>query len=132
VQVCRDRLRHRLAPERRASGERHEEHAAQGVHVAARVDRRTREVLRRHEVDGPDPFAAVGQVGLGVDGSGDAEVRQVDVVVRGEQDVGRLDVAMDEPCGVRRVEGVGDLRDDRGGSPGWQVALLAQQPAQVA
>ena len=34
---------------------------------------------------------------------------------RREQDVGRLDVAMDEAPGVRGVEGVGDLPEDAGG-----------------
>ena len=48
-----------------------------------------------------------------------------------EQDVGRLDVAMDQPDGVRGVERGADLEADRGDAVGGQPVLARQQPLQV-
>ena len=49
-------------------------------------------------------------------GLGQAEVRQVGVVVGPDEDVLRLDVAVDEPDVVRGVERVGDLGEDAQGA----------------
>src|SRR4029453_17071105 len=65
------------------------------------------------------------------------EVDQVDVLgvsVQdgwGEQDVARLDVAVDQAAGVGGVEGPGPLVEDREGSAGVQGALGLKDPAQV-
>ena len=45
------------------------------------------------------------------------------MVVLGHQDVGRLDVAMDEAAGMRRVERRRDLGDDARGALGLEPAL---------
>ena len=52
-------------------------------------------------------------------------------MVARDQDVGRLDVAVHEPGGVRGVERVGDLGDDARGPRGLEAALAPQQPVQV-
>ena len=50
---------------------------------------------------------------------------------RGDQDVGGLDVAVDEPAPVRRAQRVGDLGDDRDRAGGLEPPLLGQQRPQV-
>ena len=44
---------------------------------------------------------------------GQAEVQNLGVAARGDKDVGRLDIAMDDPGGVRGVQGVSNLHADR-------------------
>jgi hypothetical protein len=51
--------------------------------------------------------------------------------VAGEKDVGRLDVAVDQPVAMCLVERARDLLDDRGRPAGRQRALAVDQPAQV-
>ena len=48
-----------------------------------------------------------------------------------QQDVRGLDVAVDEPARVRRVEARGDLRDDARGARGLDPAGLADERLQV-
>jgi hypothetical protein len=50
---------------------------------------------------------------------------------RGQQDVGRLDVAVDQPAGVRGVQRAGHLGHDRQGAGQVQAALPPQQGGQV-
>src|SRR5205823_14088868 len=81
--------------------------------VAARVDRRAAELLRRHVVD----RAAYGQwLALARrrrrDHAREAEVEQLHVAVGAQHDVVGLDVAMYEPDRFRRRQRRGDLRGD--------------------
>jgi hypothetical protein len=131
VQVGGDRRRHGGAAERRRAGERGVQHAAERVDVGAGVDRLAAEVLGRHEVDGPDPAAALGDPRrLGVLDAGDPEVAEVDVRAR-DQHVRGLDVAVHEAGGVRGVEGAADLRDDRGRPARREPPLAAQERVEV-
>ena len=52
-------------------------------------------------------------------------------MVAREQDVGGLDVAVDQAGSVRGVQRRGDLRDDLGGPLGRQRPLVLEQPVQV-
>jgi hypothetical protein len=53
------------------------------------------------------------------------------VIVRAEQDVRGLDVAVHETARVRPVQRRGDLREDAHGSPRLERSLLVEHPAQV-
>jgi hypothetical protein len=104
-----------VAQVRRAAGERVHEHAAERVDVRARVDALAADLLGRDEAERPDPAAgpAEARAGRGL-ALGQAEVREVGVVLGAEQDVRGLDVAVHEPVRVRGVERAADLADDVG------------------
>jgi hypothetical protein len=53
------------------------------------------------------------------------------VIRLAEQDVARLDVAVDEPGAVRRVEGGGRLGDDARGAARFERTVLADEGTQV-
>ena len=84
------------------------EHAAERIDVSASIHRPTLDLLRRDVVCGSDPGAGPGQAPGRSQLLGEPEVGQVDLLVRalsGDQDVGRLDVAVHQSALVRRVEG---------------------------
>ena len=120
-----------LAHERRATGQRVHEHAAERVDVGARVDALAADLLRRDEAERSDPAARAADPtrrGLAL---GQPEVGQVRVVLGAEQDVRRLDVAMHEPvrmCGIQRAA---DLRDDLRRARRLERALGAHERPQV-
>ena len=101
-----------LALIRRHAGERVVEHAAQRVDVGARVEALAADLLGRDVAERPDPAAVAGGAGVRGHALGEPEVGQVGVVVGAEQDVGGLDVAVDDAARVRRVERAGHLGDD--------------------
>ena len=130
VQVGQHRRRDGPARVRRLARQRVVEDAAERVDVGARVDLVAGELLGRHEVGGADPVAGGGQAGVGPHRLGEAEVGEVGVLAV-EQDVGRLDVAVHEPDGVRGVERGADLEADRRDPGGRDHALAGQQALQV-
>ena len=102
-----------VALERRAAAEHLVEDDAEAVDVGARVDRLALDLLGREVLGRADHEARLGEVGA-LGRLGDAEVGDLHPAVAGEQHVGRLDVAVDEPGPVGGVERLGDL----GGQPG--------------
>ena len=111
------------------------EHATERVHVGAAVDeRRGLDLLGGEVVDRP-------QHGVGGRGDGGAverlrktEVGEIGVVVafaRGDQDVGGLDVAMDEAEAVRGVQRSGDLDHQPAGEGRGQATVDADERAEV-
>ena len=101
-----------LALERHLAGQREVQHAAERVHVGARVDAAAADLLGRDVVERPDPLArcasrrcASAPAWRARSPSG-RRGRPVDEQVR------RLDVAVDEPGRVDRVERRAGLRDD--------------------
>ncbi len=92
-----------VAGERRDAGRGEGEHGAQGEDVRGPVDalaaRLAEDLLGRHVAGRADGHAGGGQGGGAVGGAGDPEVDEPGAV-QGEQHVGRLDVAVDEPEGV--------------------------------
>src|SRR3954471_16913815 len=78
-------------------GEREVQHAAERVDIGAPVDGFAADLVRGHEVHRPDPPTRRGQAALGERVAGQVEVAEVDLVVGAQEDVRRLDVAVDEP-----------------------------------
>ena len=123
--------------ERRPAGEALEQDAAERVDVGASVDLPALSLLRGRVADRADELARGRQPGDRARVLGEPEVGEVDVVERlrrspvDEQDVGRLDVAVDEPEPVRRVERARDLAADRDGAIELQRPGRAQQPSEV-
>ena len=120
-----------FARERHPAGEHVEQHAAERVDVGARVDVAAADLLRRDVVERPDPVAGLRRARL------ERTWRVSPKSVRyawsspAEQHVGRLDVAVHEPGGVRGVERAGDLRDDPRRPLRRERALAPHERAQV-
>src|SRR5207248_10070803 len=74
--------------------------------VGAAVDGRPFDLLRGHVVGRAEELAGRGQVAARGD-LGDAEVGDLGAVAVDEDDVRRLHVAVDDPLGVREVDGLG-------------------------
>ena len=109
-----ERERHRrLTREGRSTGERVERDGPERVDVAAPVDVGAGlRLLGAHVARRADDQCS-GGIDLGLRGLGDAEVRQVGLALVVEQDVGRLDIAMDEPVLVGGIEGLGHALEHR-------------------
>ena len=106
-----DLLFEAVAREGALAGQRFMEHTGQGVDVCAGVGRAGAEPLGGHVGPGADGRAGAGQPGF-PGGAGDAEVDEIGEVVFGDQDVGRLHIAVHQPDPVRGVQRRGDLLDD--------------------
>ena len=123
-----------LALERALSCQALVEHATERIDVGAPVDLPARDLLGRDVVEGADEAAVAGQAAHGCDVAGKAEVahvRALAVGARGDEDVGRLDVAMNEIGGMGGVERVRDLRDQVERPRRLERAVLAEQLAEV-
>ena len=107
-----DHLGFGLAGKRVAAGHHLVEHHPQRPDVHARAGVLAVELLGGHVGRGAHRHAGAGDAGL-IDELGDAEVDQLHPPVRGHDDVGRLDVAMDDPPLVGTGQAGGDLFGDR-------------------
>ena len=110
------RFRRRLASERRPAGEHFIEERPEGVDVRRRPDRARLpdHLLGGHVAGRPDPSAAQGQRRLVVKVPRQPEIGDLGRAVGGEQDVGRLQVAVHDPGLVRRLHGLGQRDQERG------------------
>jgi hypothetical protein len=111
-----------------------EENAAERVDVGAPVDRAALDLLGRHVVDRADETALAGQAAHRRDVPREAEVADVGtlaLVGLRDEDVARLDVAVHEPCRVRRVERARDLLDQMEYAVGLEPSFTPQQLPQV-
>ncbi len=117
------------------AGEAEEEHGAEGVDVAADVEGGVGEDLFRGHVEGAaDDRALHGEHGAVLLGRArDAEVGEFGGAVGADEDVRRLDVAVDELDAVGLGEAVDDLVEDgkgeRFGQPGARLDHVAQVAA---
>ena len=98
--------------EGRTPGQGLEQHRARGEEVGARVDRVAQDLLRRHVAGRAHHEAGPREVALPREGTardlgegpGQAEVEDLRAV-RGEEHVGRFQVAVDHPLRVQRAQG---------------------------
>jgi len=98
----------RLAFQRRKrclAGKCVEENAAERIDIGPGPDPLAPDLLRRHVVEGPQQVFRDRSLGIREQALGQTEIGQVGVVAGRQQDVRGLDVAMDEPLVVGRVEG---------------------------
>ena len=111
--------------------------AAERIDVRAAVDLVAADLLRRDVVHRAQrPFGRrLGGIG---EPAAEAEIAKprvqglIRAVIAGDEDVARLDVAMDEPGGVRGIQRAGHLLQDRHRGVRRQVTLAADHPLQIA
>jgi len=101
----------RVSLERDPSGQHLVQDDAQGVQIGPVIHDHTLGLLWRHIVWGAQHGAGAGQP-AGVAGAGDAKVGHFGPAVGAEQDIGRLDVAMNQAAAVGKVKGAAHLLDD--------------------
>ena len=119
----RERLGGRAAGERALSREHLVEDGPERKLVGAEIDRPAARLLGRHVADGPEHDSRPrglahrfrsGEAGVaGLDELGQAEVENLHEAVLRDHEVLGLQIAVDDPGGVRLREGVRDLRGDR-------------------
>ena len=120
----------RLGPERRPAGTHRVEHAAQAEQVAPLIDRLAAGLLGRHVLRRAGDDAGLRQAGV-VGRAGEAEVGQLhplDAV--GQEDVGRLHVAVNEPLGMGGGQPGGGLHADAEDFGQRQRPVVVQPPLQ--
>ena len=100
-----------LALEWRPGAKRFVQHHAEGVDVGATIEPLASDLFRREVLDRAQHGAGLRHVGI-VPDLGDPEVGHHHAAVLAQQDVGWLDVAMDEAGLVGGTQGVGDLRPE--------------------
>ncbi len=133
AQVLVQDLQRGAAGERRAARDQFVQQDAGAVDVDGGGLRAALGGLRCHVRGRADELVGAGQA-RGVGEAGDAEVGQHRVhlaVLLHEQDVGGLQVAVDDAVGVARGQRVGDLRGHQRGGDRCEGAVLAQVAVQV-
>ena len=115
----------RRALEWRPPGEHLVEDRAQGVDVGGGGDVRGRAagLLGGHVAGRPHDVARPRQAGLALHQLGQAEVGDLRDALLGQHDVGRLEVAMDDPVLVGVMQGAGQLLDELRGLPAAAAGL---------
>ena len=108
-----DQRRRIGAAERQATGEHLVEHHAERIQVGLVIQRIALDLLRAHVGRGPQAVDE-GRIDVDVflDVERQAEIHQLDLVVLGDQHVGRLDVAVHDATPVRVIQRHRDLEDD--------------------
>jgi hypothetical protein len=111
VQVLADH-RHRVVPhEGGPPGQHLVQRGAEGVEIRARRDAAADGLLGRHVGGGAHHRALLGDAGA-IERDGEAEVAELDGAVRGEPDVGGLEIAVDDALTVGVPEGCAELLGD--------------------
>ena len=117
-----------LGVKRPPAGEQLVEEAADGKEIAAAVDLRAPDLFGGHVVGSTDDVARPRHRSRRQ--TGDAEVHDLHGAVGVEEDVGRLDVAMDDSRLVRAVQACEHARDD-GDDPIQRHGALAHRVREV-
>src|SRR5262249_14304228 len=113
-------LDHAVAAEGGPAGQQGVEDGAQPVDVAGGGDRPAvaGRLLGRHVGRGAEDRPRLGELDVGLDLLGQAEVGDVRVPLVVDQDVGRLEVAVQDAAGVGVGDRLGGLVDEAGGGAG--------------
>ena len=101
----------RVVVERSLPGRRFIEHDTEGVEVAALVDSRPLDLLRREVVHAAERHAGLGLCRT-AESAHDAEVGELRCALAVDEDVRRLDVAMDQAAAVRHRQAARDACPD--------------------
>ena len=117
-----------LAFERHATREHFVEDDADGVEVGGWSDRQAAGLLGREVLSRTDNRAGLRH--LGIAGTGNAKVGHFDLAVGLDEDVLRLDVAVDHALLMRDAEGSQDLERNGDRPPGLDRRLAANQVLQ--
>jgi hypothetical protein len=126
-----DRLRRRTG-ERRLAGQHFIHHAAERVDVASRVNRASRRLLGAHVQHGTERETGAGERVRGRAVAHDLRDSKVcdDGRAAADEDVLRLDVAVDDALRVRIVEREADVTGDLQGLVERELALLIEPIAE--
>ena len=102
-------------------------HDADGIQVRAAIHLRSEsQHFRGHKIRCAHGVAGFRQsVYAGLLKLGQAEVCHLDLAFHVDEDIGRFDVAMDNPLRVRRGQGIADVHGDGQGVIWWKLALRA-------
>ena len=112
----------RRTVERRRARQQVIEAAAQGVHVGAVVDRLSARLLRRHVKRAADDRALLSDLRITLANRfGNAEVGYLDVAVAVDQEIARLDVAVDDPGGLGVAQPASHLDHQPAGAFGIEL-----------
>ncbi len=121
-----------LALERHASGEALVQDQPERVQIGAPVELAAPNLLGRQVLGRSHHHVVAREIGVGdVETLGDAEVRQQHPPIGRQQDVGRLDVAMDEAGTVGLVERARNRRADVDGELRTEALLTVEQLAEA-
>ena len=123
-----------LPAERRLTRQTLEQDTAERVDVGAEVERPSPDLLRGDVVGCPGEMAGLGRSSVGGDVLRETEVAQVAVLaasLRRHEDVARLHIPVHQTPLVRRIQGIGDLLDDRQRAVGREQALLLQHAPEI-
>jgi hypothetical protein len=134
LQMRVDRRDLRAARERHLARQTLEQHAPQRIQISPAVDLVAPDLLRRDVVDGPHHLPAHRRPATRRRVLGQPEVRQIDVLdaaLHRDQRIARLDIAMDQPTRMRRVQGAGELCHKRHRALRSQRSIAPQQSPQV-
>ena len=122
------------AREGRLPGEALVDHTAERVDVRTLVHRVARDLLRRDVLEGADDLPGDRDSGQRAGSLREAEVAEVAMLATGgcgDEDVGRLDVPMDESLLVSGVEGLRDLREEVDGPLRLECPVLGDDLREI-
>ena len=125
------RRQRRAGGERWPSGDRLEQHDAGGVQVGRRGHRTAADLLGREVLRRADELAGEREISF-ADALGDAEVGELGGPVSGDEDVARLDVAVDDAGAMSGAERLQHVVDDADGVVDGQRPLRRQAIRQRA
>jgi hypothetical protein len=131
MHVCPEQRNGPLTVERNHARQALVEHTAERIQICPAIHRPALDLLRSDVIKGADELTGGSEVGVRGEVLGDAEVTEIVVLLTLatiDQDVGRFDIAVNQPLRVGGVKSSSNLSDDGGRSLQAQRAGLEQPP----